>query len=359
MFADINAAFNISKDLQSFLNKKSVEHFEAANVGGSTGTSLGTIAYVKGAVNDIVGNSYIYSGPGSNESINFGFSSTGKCLQLDNTVSSCTGVFNKRGELSQSGDMHLAGGLQLGSVPQRNAPNNLNGTKLRLSTTSHPNYLLFDPQTSSNVITGNTNMVGAVSVDHGASVKGDIMFNGGNNWVLHTPDNNSRVMHVAPSKGYNNTVWDWNNQTTFFSDGSVSAKKFVGREQLCVGGTCVTPESLNRLLSSSNAPSTATTSTNVFKELVLGSQNNGYKLSFSNNQLLLSPINVPGGAEVIINSAGMHLSSGTISASNGTVAASNIAFINGVGTRYIGHSDKYKLQNSNNILYFISNGARP
>lgn len=40
-------------------------------------------------------------------------------------------------------------------------------------------------------------------------VKGDIKFTGGNNWILHTPDDKRTSLYLAPSKVYNNQSWDF------------------------------------------------------------------------------------------------------------------------------------------------------
>lgn len=52
-------------------------------------------------------------------------------------------------------------------------------------------------------------------------IKGDLTFTGGNNWILHTPDDNRRTLYVAPSKAYGNTDWDWSRQVRF-DPGSLS-----------------------------------------------------------------------------------------------------------------------------------------
>ena len=53
---------------------------------------------------------------------------------------------------------------------------------------------------------------------------GDVVMNGGNNWLFHTPDDNRRTMYVAPSKAYGNEDWNWGASTEFNPDGSVNVK---------------------------------------------------------------------------------------------------------------------------------------
>jgi hypothetical protein len=53
---------------------------------------------------------------------------------------------------------------------------------------------------------------------------GDMVMNGGNNWLFHTPDNNHRTMYIAPSKAYGNEDWNWGASTEFNPDGSIIVK---------------------------------------------------------------------------------------------------------------------------------------
>jgi hypothetical protein len=53
---------------------------------------------------------------------------------------------------------------------------------------------------------------------------GDLVMNGGNNWLFHTPDDNRRTMYVAPSKAYGNEDWNWDKSTEFNPDGSIIVK---------------------------------------------------------------------------------------------------------------------------------------
>lgn len=64
---------------------------------------------------------------------------------------------------------------------------------------------------------------------HRADVRigGDMKFVGGNNWVIHTPDDNRRAMYITPSRAYGSEDWNWEAQTRFEPDGSV-----ISRNQL-------------------------------------------------------------------------------------------------------------------------------
>jgi hypothetical protein len=82
-----------------------------------------------------------------------------------------------------------------------------------------------DWENGMNYIRGNTQH------DNTLFVGGDVAFNGGNNWVLHTPDDNRRTMYVAPSKGYNNQDWNWGAATELRADGSIAVKNAIHLEQ--------------------------------------------------------------------------------------------------------------------------------
>ena len=52
-------------------------------------------------------------------------------------------------------------------------------------------------------------------------VKGDIVKNGGNNWIFHTPDDKRHTLYIAPSKTKGKQDWDWSKQTRFEANGQV------------------------------------------------------------------------------------------------------------------------------------------
>ena len=89
---------------------------------------------------------------------------------------------------------------------------------------------------------------GELGVDSSATIKGDMMFNGRNNWILHTPDDGRHTMYVAPSKTQGQRDWDWNVQTTFDPNGMVSSKYMQSRDALCVGRTCFNESQLKTML---------------------------------------------------------------------------------------------------------------
>ena len=75
-----------------------------------------------------------------------------------------------------------------------------------------------DSTTSGNSHTAGTSTVdGQLQVNQGIGVKHDLRFNGGNNWILHTPDDNRHMLYIAPSTTFNKTDWNWSKQTVFYS----------------------------------------------------------------------------------------------------------------------------------------------
>ena len=83
-----------------------------------------------------------------------------------------------------------------------------------------------DSTTAGNSHTAGTSTVdGQLQVNQGIGVKHDLHFNGGNNWILHTPDDKRHTLFFAPSSTYNKTDWNWSRGTEFLSDGGISAMK--------------------------------------------------------------------------------------------------------------------------------------
>ena len=84
---------------------------------------------------------------------------------------------------------------------------------------------------------GNVNVTGTMTTNSDLTVKGDstvhkninvnkdLVFGGGNNWIIH-PDQNTRTLHVAPSKNTNSTDWDFGKGTDFLNHGGIEVGKF-------------------------------------------------------------------------------------------------------------------------------------
>jgi hypothetical protein len=77
-----------------------------------------------------------------------------------------------------------------------------------------------------------------------ASVAGDIHFNGANKWIIHTPDDDRRIMYMAP--GNDKGEWMWDKQTMFLNNGNIqstgaivvgNAASDANGEQIVIGKT--------------------------------------------------------------------------------------------------------------------------
>lgn len=85
------------------------------------------------------------------------------------------------------------------------------------------NYIRGDTE-----IAGNTTNIGTMSVNENQNIKGDLVFNGTNNWILHTPDDGRHNLYLAPSIEQNTTNWNWPKQVVFFPDGAASINGNLG-----------------------------------------------------------------------------------------------------------------------------------
>lgn len=54
-------------------------------------------------------------------------------------------------------------------------------------------------------------------------VKNNVILDGDNKWILHTPDDGRKTMYVAPWNGKDN--WDWGSQVSINNDGTLNAKQ--------------------------------------------------------------------------------------------------------------------------------------
>jgi hypothetical protein len=60
-----------------------------------------------------------------------------------------------------------------------------------------------------NYLRGYTQVDDGLGVSGNVNVTGDIVTNGGNNWIIHTPDDGRRTMYIAPSGTAGNQDWNW------------------------------------------------------------------------------------------------------------------------------------------------------
>ncbi|EZH71524.1 hypothetical protein ATO12_07435 [Aquimarina atlantica] len=73
-------------------------------------------------------------------------------------------------------------------------------------------------KTTSFLNDGKVNFANTISVNGNISGK-DIISEGQNSWIFHTPDDNRTTLYIAPKTNGN---WDWSKTTSFFNDGKVN-----------------------------------------------------------------------------------------------------------------------------------------
>lgn len=206
MFADIQNAFNISRDLQSFLNK-TVERFESSYPSGLYGTSVGMSGFVLPNETEKTTNTYIWSGPNKNDSIMFGVTSDGGCISNSNN---CKGAFTKRAELTNQGRL-MANGMRIGPMLNVDESDQLQDFQFLMRTKNIADgevYTNFNGTTGSNIINGR-----------------------------HTVFN----MDVT-----------FSNNVTANGNGNFKSGNFT--KQVCVGAQCLNQDQFGKLVTISGAP---------------------------------------------------------------------------------------------------------
>jgi hypothetical protein len=78
---------------------------------------------------------------------------------------------------------------------------------------------------SGNVGIGTTNPEYKLDVNGGTGLRGDLVLEGSNKWMLHTPDDGRTTLFIAPWGGTN---WNWGAQTEFAKNGDVYFSRNVG-----------------------------------------------------------------------------------------------------------------------------------
>jgi Chaperone of endosialidase/Collagen triple helix repeat (20 copies) len=64
-------------------------------------------------------------------------------------------------------------------------------------------------------------------VKQNAHINNDLILDGSNKWIMHTPNDGRKAFYVAPAIA-DGTNWDWNNSARFDADGTFVAKKVSG-----------------------------------------------------------------------------------------------------------------------------------
>jgi F0F1-type ATP synthase membrane subunit b/b' len=75
-----------------------------------------------------------------------------------------------------------------------------------------------------------------ITANSTANINGDVVLGGGNNWIVHTPNDNRTDMWITPSGTYNNGDWNWENALKLSKDGRADIKNMDVRGKLTVNG---------------------------------------------------------------------------------------------------------------------------
>lgn len=75
--------------------------------------------------------------------------------------------------------------------------------------------------------------------------KGDHVFHGGNNWIIHTPDDGRTSMFIAPSSAYNKLDWNWGKSVALHNNGDLQ----LNGGRVCIQDVCLTKDELSRIKS--------------------------------------------------------------------------------------------------------------
>ena len=70
----------------------------------------------------------------------------------------------------------------------------------------------FDWEDGKNYIRGDTQHDNTLTVGGDLVVKGNIILDGDNKWIIHTPDDGRKTMYIAP---WGNGDWNWGKQVVF------------------------------------------------------------------------------------------------------------------------------------------------
>ena len=121
-------------------------------------------------------------------------------------------------EWGGNGNLNVQGNLGVGG----NIPGDWRGVNMqrRDGRWSHLDW----KDNGANYLRGYTQVDDGLGVSGNANVTGDIVKNGGNNWIIHTPDDGRRTMYIAPSKAAGNQDWDWDKNMNINENGDLNVR---------------------------------------------------------------------------------------------------------------------------------------
>ena len=75
---------------------------------------------------------------------------------------------------------------------------------------------------------------GEIKTDSNLRTKSNIVFDNGNNWIIHVPNDHRHQLYIAPSTGKNNENWNWSKALDWHSNGKMHIQDLHSRSNLSV-----------------------------------------------------------------------------------------------------------------------------
>lgn len=122
---------------------------------------------------------------------------------------------------------------------------NPNGWSTLLPNTDGRNYIRGDTE-----IRGNVSSIGDVRMERDEYVRGNQIHSGGNNWIIHSPDDARRTLYIAPSGTYGQMNWDWGSGLELRA---AEKQLRLNNGSICINNTCINEQQLALIKSKTGA----------------------------------------------------------------------------------------------------------
>ena len=210
-----NEGFDATSDMKEVINQVYNADIESIRNLSSVATQLttqgGLVVPGKLQITDSVnlGDPAIMSGTANTGT---GIAS-GKMLLFDNTFNGTAGqgIPANKIRLHNNNNIWIGGfGVEGGGVTYSS------GDSHRFYVGSGANY----GNLALTIDSANSTIVnGGLYVNSGISVKNDLVLQGDNQWIFHTPDDGRKTMYITP---FTNNTWDWANSISFDNNSTIN-----------------------------------------------------------------------------------------------------------------------------------------
>ncbi len=143
-----------------------------------------------------------------------------KEVNLDQGNINVTGHSTVYGNSNVNGDLVFGGGNNWILKPSKDS------STLRIAPSKTAGKTDWDFTKEVNLDQGNINVTGSSTVYGNSNVNGDLVFGGGNNWIISPPQDDIRTLRITPSKTAGKTDWDFEKGTDFLNTGGIEVTKF-------------------------------------------------------------------------------------------------------------------------------------